>query len=194
MFSSRSTFYIAILKPQRPQKQQPKTKQNKVMGLSTFHLVEPAHSTSAFTSLVLYQPPPCVCVWFWHILLGEISTVSSFIHSQPHFLFFQRGYTSNKTQIHLKKVENNPKTHICCHQSATIRYFFATHAPYIFSFIFFSQTLSRRSSPASPTCGNIPFLQCHPGDATRPDNGCLSNYPSHMETTPCLYVDRRQST
>ena len=47
MFSSRSTFYIAILKPQRPQKQQPKTKQNKVMGLSTFHLVEPAHSTSA---------------------------------------------------------------------------------------------------------------------------------------------------
>lgn len=107
------------------------------MGLSIFHLVETRTQyigtwllvicLRTLTSLVLYQLPPCVCVcvcvWFWHILLGETSTVSSFIHSQPHFLFFQRGFTSNKTQIHPKKVENNSKPHICCHQSATIRYF-----------------------------------------------------------------------
>lgn len=145
------------------------------------------------TSLVLYQQPRCVCVCGWHILLGEISTVSSFIHSQPHFLFFQRGFTSNKSQTHQKKVENNPKT-ISAVTYQPLFAIFATHALYIFSFIFFSQTLPSRSSPASPTCDNIPFAQCHPGDATRLDNGRLSNYPSHMETTPCLYVDRRQST
>ncbi|KAJ5415362.1 hypothetical protein N7465_004057 [Penicillium sp. CMV-2018d] len=93
------------------------------MGLSTFYLVETRTQDigiwllvtclRTLTSLFLYQQPPCVCVWFWHILLGEISPVSSFIHSQPHFLFFQRGFTSNKTHIHPKKVENNPETHIC---------------------------------------------------------------------------------
>ncbi|KAJ5962349.1 hypothetical protein N7501_007290 [Penicillium viridicatum] len=67
------------------------------MGLSTFYLVETRTQDigiwllvtclRTLTSLFLYQQPP----------------FSSFIHSQPHFLFFQRGFTSNKTHIHPKK-------------------------------------------------------------------------------------------
>lgn len=119
------------------------------MGLSTFYLVETRTQyigiwllvtcLRTLTSLFLYQQPPfvCVCVWFWHILLGEISTVSSFIHSQPHFLFFQRGFTSNKTQIHSKKKLKTTRKPISAVINQQPFATFATHAPYIFSFIFF---------------------------------------------------------
>lgn len=102
------------------------------MGLSTFHLVEIRTQyidiwllvtcLRTLTSLVLYQQPPCVCG------SGPFYSVkpAQFHHSFTHHTisFSSNGVSPRKkTQIHPKKVENNPKPHICCHQSATIRYF-----------------------------------------------------------------------
>lgn len=181
-----------------------KTKnKNKVMGLSTFHLVEIRTQyidiwllvtcLRTLTSLVLYQQPPCVCG------SGPFYSVkpAQFHHSFTHHTisFSSNGVSPRKKNPNTpKKSWKQPETPYLLSPISNHSLFFATHAPYIFSFIFFSQTLSSRSSPGSPTCDNTPFPQCPPGDATRLDNGRLSNYPSHMETTPCLYVDPRQST
>ena len=72
-----------------------------------------------------------------------------FYHSFTHNLIsfsFDGAFTSNKiTQIYQKKVENNRKP-ISAVSNQQQSLSFATHAPYIFPCIFFSQTLSSRLS------------------------------------------------
>ncbi|KAJ5506213.1 hypothetical protein N7453_005170 [Penicillium expansum] len=85
------------------------------MGLSTFHSVETRTQymdiwllvtcQRTFTSLVFHLM--CVAL-FRTFLLGEISTVSSFIHSQPHFLFFQRGLNLKQNKSKAQKKFKTP--------------------------------------------------------------------------------------
>lgn len=87
-----------------------------------------------------------------------------FHHSFTHLISFSSNgaLTSNKITQHPKKSWKQPKTHVCC-QSVIIRYFRDPRSLHIL-LIFFSQTLSSRSSPAFPTRYNMHFSPWHLGD------------------------------
>jgi hypothetical protein len=93
----------------------------------------------------------CVCC-VSHLLLGEtsihFSRCSFIIHSlTTSFPFLSTGLSprTKSPKYTQKKVENNRKP-ISALSNQQQSLSFATHAPYIFPFIFFSQTLSSRLS------------------------------------------------
>lgn len=73
-----------------------------------------------------------MCVWLCFApFTRETSTVSSFIHSQPHFLFFQRGFHLEQNNPNTqKKVENNRKPTSAVSNQHPFA-IFAAHVPYI---------------------------------------------------------------